>query len=207
MKREEKNLRTRQKIMQGALAEFGEKGYEQAALNDICKRHNLSKGIIYHYFKSKDELYLGCVEECFAALIVFLRKIGCEDGGELEKGLQSYFDARLRFFSQNPCYFKIFCDVITNPPGHLKTAIAEIKKDFDELNVRIFTRILSRTTLRNGISLEEAVENLCRFQNYFNLEYQRALEECPDIKALPKLHEENCRKFVDILFYGIIERV
>jgi len=206
MKREEKNLLTRQKIMEGALAEFGERNYEQAAVNNICKNNEISKGIIYHYFRDKDELYLVCVQACFNALTSYLMKTGCEDIGEIEKVLQSYFETRFSFFDQNPYYFNIFCDVISNPPGHLKTAITEIKKDFDELNVRMLTKLLSRTTLRNSISTEEVVSYFCRFQNYFNLEYQKEFEECLDKKNLPKLHEESCKRFVDILLYGIIKR-
>ena len=68
MNRDEKNLQTRQKIIDNALSEFSEKSYGEASLNSICATGNLSKGIIYHYFKDKDQLYLICVKECFDAL-------------------------------------------------------------------------------------------------------------------------------------------
>ena len=60
MKREEKNLQSRQRILEGALKEFSAKSYAEASLNNICNDNDISKGIIYHYFKDKDQLYLLC---------------------------------------------------------------------------------------------------------------------------------------------------
>ena len=73
MKREEKNQQTRRKILDNALAEFSRRGYGASSVNTICAAKDISKGIIYHYFKTKDELYLACVEECFQRLTDHLR--------------------------------------------------------------------------------------------------------------------------------------
>ena len=73
MKREEKNQQTKRRIMDSALAEFAQQGYGASSVNTICSAQGISKGIIYHYFKTKDELYLACVEECFEQLTEFLR--------------------------------------------------------------------------------------------------------------------------------------
>ena len=72
MKREEKNQQTQRRIMDSALAEFAEKGHGGSSVNTICAAQGISKGIIYHYFENKDELYLACVEECFQRLTAHL---------------------------------------------------------------------------------------------------------------------------------------
>ena len=77
MKREEKNQQTRRRIMDSALAEFSKQGYGASSVNTICASQDISKGIIYHYFKSKDDLFLACIEECFSQLTeYFQRKSG-----------------------------------------------------------------------------------------------------------------------------------
>ena len=63
MKREEKIRQTRRRIMDSALKEFSERGYGASSVNNICVAEDISKGIIYHYFDSKDALFLACVEE------------------------------------------------------------------------------------------------------------------------------------------------
>ena len=72
MKREEKNQQTKRRIMESALKEFAEQGYGASSVNNICSCEGVSKGIIYHYFQTKDELYLACVDECFRALTEYL---------------------------------------------------------------------------------------------------------------------------------------
>ena len=74
MNREEKNRLTRRRIMDSALAEFASQGYGASSVNTIAASEQLSKGIIYHYFENKDELYLACVEECFQSLTEYLRR-------------------------------------------------------------------------------------------------------------------------------------
>ena len=58
MKREEKHQQMRRRIMDSALAEFSGQGYGASSVNTICSAQGISKGIIYHYFKTKDELFL-----------------------------------------------------------------------------------------------------------------------------------------------------
>mgnify|MGYP001205147947 FL=1 len=43
-------------IMQVALEEFAEKGFHATTINSISKRAGISKGLLYNYFKGKDDL-------------------------------------------------------------------------------------------------------------------------------------------------------
>lgn len=64
MKQSEKTKRTKEKIMAAAMEEFGTKSYDAASLNTMCIENQISKGLIYHNFKNKDQLYLQCVGQC-----------------------------------------------------------------------------------------------------------------------------------------------
>ena len=64
MKREEKSELTRERILQAAIEEFGTNGYDASALNTICSKNGISKGLIYYNFVDKDDLYLACVSRC-----------------------------------------------------------------------------------------------------------------------------------------------
>jgi AcrR family transcriptional regulator len=48
----------RSQILDSALKCFGEKGYQATIIDDIVKHSNISKGAIYNYFTSKEEIYL-----------------------------------------------------------------------------------------------------------------------------------------------------
>lgn len=44
-------------ITEAALATFAEKGYAQTRVSDVAKRAGVSKGLLYLYFKTKEELF------------------------------------------------------------------------------------------------------------------------------------------------------
>ena len=77
MKKEEKTRLTCEKIIQAAIAEFGTKSYEAASLNTICSDNHISKGLIYHNFKNKDELYLICVKQCYEEMTRHIKNTVC----------------------------------------------------------------------------------------------------------------------------------
>src|ERR1700730_9822305 len=45
------------KILDYALLCFAEKGYHETKIDDIVVKSGISKGSIYNYFKSKEEIY------------------------------------------------------------------------------------------------------------------------------------------------------
>lgn len=54
-KKESKEKRIEQ-ILQAAVSEFLDKGYEGASMESIARRAGLTKGGVYHHFTSKDEI-------------------------------------------------------------------------------------------------------------------------------------------------------
>ena len=44
-------------ITEAALEAFAEKGYDATRVDDVAKRAGVSKGLLYLYFKTKEELF------------------------------------------------------------------------------------------------------------------------------------------------------
>ncbi|MBU5591668.1 TetR/AcrR family transcriptional regulator [Clostridium sp. MSJ-4] len=202
MKREEKNLQSRKKILDSALREFGEKSYSQASLNIICSAGNISKGIIYHYFKDKDELFLCCVKDCFDTLVSYIEK-GHFDSTDFQSYMQSYLNLRYQFFRENPYYSNIFFNAVLQPPKHLTLRIKELRKDFDALNLRCCKNILNQITLRDGITEKEAIEYFSALEEMFNGYFQSKAYKGADFHALVEDHELKLPKILNIMLYGI----
>lgn len=202
MKREEKNLISLQKILENATQEFARQGYGLSSVNTICTAGGISKGILYHYFKDKDELYLACLKNCFDRLTAALR--ACEDDveGGTDECLARYFDVRLAFFEENPKLLSLFCEAVISPPAHLKAEVREIKADFDTLNVCILTALLEKVPLQSGVTVEEVVEVFRLYQDFINARYRMENFGPDDWKQ----REQICRRSLHILLYGVVER-
>jgi len=55
--------RKKKEILESALACFAKKGFQVATMNDIVEHSGKSKGAIYNYFNSKDDIYLELMKE------------------------------------------------------------------------------------------------------------------------------------------------
>lgn len=53
--------RTREKLLQAAEIEFGEKGFQKAAISGITQRAGVALGTFYVYFDSKEEIFRALV--------------------------------------------------------------------------------------------------------------------------------------------------
>lgn len=202
MNRDEKNLQTRRKIIDSALAEFGEKSYGEASLNTVCAAGGISKGIVYHYFKDKDELYLLCVRECFDALTDYLSTAAPVGGLPVEQGLERYFDARIAFFGAHPLYLGIFCGARMNPPTHLAAAVQKIAADMNAQSEKMLTALLGTVKLRSDVTMGEVVEVFREYQDLINTRFQQKAAGESTLRE----HEERCRRSMKILLYGVIKR-
>lgn len=202
MKREEKNQQTKRRIMDHALDEFSKLGYGASSVNGICAAPDISKGIIYHYFNSKDDLFLACIQECFELLTEYLQKTVQLTPKPPVLQLEEYFAARSNFFKAYPVYQRLFCDAIISPPSHLQTEIQQIKCKFDDFNIRILEHLLEPLSLRPQITKKDVIELFRQFQDFINAQYLTADSSAQEFEA----HEKTRRMALDILLYGVVER-
>ncbi len=203
MKREQKNMRSKTKIFQSAIHEFGLKNYANASINNICNDNKISKGLIYHYYESKDKLFLLCVEECFDKLSDYLNRNVTFYSDDVEKSIESYFVARYDFFDANKEFRQIFCDAVLQTPDHLREQIAKLKEGFDSANRKFLVEILRQLNIRENISLNEAMGYFLEFQEFFNSYFQKNTSGNNPVTDIIKTHEIQCHKIFNILLYGI----
>lgn len=191
MLQEEKSRQSKEKILRAAIEEFGEKGYSDASLNTLLSNNGLSKGMVYHYFTNKDELYLGCAAECFERLMEALSQV--EYSGNAMKTLHDYFEVRTRFFQEHPMLERLFFDAFLQPPAHLEKELAPLCTKFDMFNHSLFQSILNGLKLREGVSAEEGLYYFKLIQNALHLQFRFESGS----------YEERAYKTVEILLYGI----
>jgi len=53
-----KDDQRKDRILEAALIEFSDKGYKKASTNTIVREAGVSKGLLFHYYKSKKDLYV-----------------------------------------------------------------------------------------------------------------------------------------------------
>ena len=83
------------------------KGLEQATMEEIAERAELSKGTLYLYFKNKNELYMAICEKGSTLLNKQFSKIITSDHTGIEL-IRYMGETYLEFVRSNPDYFNAF---------------------------------------------------------------------------------------------------
>jgi TetR/AcrR family transcriptional regulator len=60
--------KTRQRILDVATQQFAAKGYDGARIDDIMRLSKVSKNLIYHYFGSKEKLFIAVLEQAYQGM-------------------------------------------------------------------------------------------------------------------------------------------
>lgn len=202
MKKQEKTQKTKERILDAALEEFGTKSYDAASINNICEIGQIPKGLIYHNFKGKDELYLLCVKTCYDKMTASLKEQPLEIRSAKE-GLQNFLMIRQRFFQENPRYANIFFNAVLQPPKHLVQELAELRTDFNAYFSQCYLAVLDCLTLRDGITRETALEYFLVASEMFNGYFQKKVEQTGDYRELIEDHEGRLSAIFDIMLYGV----
>lgn len=198
MKKSDKTVLTKERILNAAIIEFGTKGYDAAKINNICSENSIPKGLIYHNYKNKDDVYLHCVEAVFRTYIGYMQENGAEEG------LHAYMELRCSFFSGNPDRGRIFFEAVLRPPAHLAIIIKGLRLDLDQFNLNIYRREIGRMTLRDGVTEQEAVEYYSIMQEMFNGYYGMSAEK--DFTDIVAAHENKLGRMLDFMLYGIVKK-
>lgn len=200
MTQEEKTSRTKERILKAALKEFGEKGYTAATISAICRDNNIAKGLLYHNFTSKQELYLACVSRCFEEVTTYLK------AQQIGTDLQRYMRLRMHYFSEHPLYSRIFFEAVLQPSPELESEIRARRQEFDALNREIYRSCLSALTLRKGITESIALEYYAIMQEMFNGYFSSPAYVGKDLGEKIIEHEEKLAQALDIMLYGLAEK-
>lgn len=204
MKQEEKTRQTRERILQAAITEFGSQNYASVTLNSICKKHKISKGLVYYNFENKDELYLCCVSQCFERFTSYLKTVNYVSDS-VKTSINILLKARQTFMNENPYFRNIFFNVILSPATHLERDLKNITREYQEYIKNCYKTLFSGASLKMGVNVDTAVEYLLAFQDIYNGYYQSKAYQEQNFTQFIEDHEKKISKLLDIILYGICE--
>jgi AcrR family transcriptional regulator len=85
-------IRAKKRIVEAAITVFAKKGYHQAKMSDIAKEVGVSKGTLYQYFKSKEELFEAVVQIPFRKIQEEPLSALLESGNLLDISSNTFYD-------------------------------------------------------------------------------------------------------------------
>ncbi len=116
---EEKSKNSRKLIIEAALSEFSEHGFEGASIRRICQKSGVTNGRLFHHFKTKQDLYLACAEECYRILGEYIERYRMDVCETLEKNSLNLFVHWQNFWRIHPNLIRFFISLRINPPREI----------------------------------------------------------------------------------------
>ena len=199
MKKELKTKLTQERIIEAALVEFAQKGYKAFGINELCKNHKISKGILYHNFSGKSDIYLACVRESFQKAVSIIRG----ESGDIPS-LADYMERRHRFSKDFPQHSHVFFEAWLTAPAEIADEVAQEKAVFEDLNRQVSEKLLADSTLKDHISQEEALNYLTFIQQLFR-SYYLAASGSKEPSSLASQYENDLKKVLHLMIYGILK--
>ena len=117
-----------QGIINAALKEFAQRGYEEASTNRIAKAAGMSKALMFHYVKSKEELLLMLLDYCRRTIAEdYLNKMDLQEKDIFTRLLQSY-TLQIELMKKNPWIFDFTNLKIETNSAAINQKIAAMEK-------------------------------------------------------------------------------
>lgn len=205
MKQQERQKKSKEKILQAAITEFSASGYDKVTMENICTRHGISKGMMYHYYSGKDDLFLLCVQNMYQMMQQYLE----ENMAELEKkdalhALKEFWMLRESFFGEHPPFKNIFENALLRTPPHLFQKIEEIRGPIEALNRQFLHRTIGKIELRENLKKENVSIYLEAMESVFwkLVEQYRREQRISDVHSLM----EAAGELWDMVLLGVVRQ-
>ena len=125
-RKEREKQQRKEEIIRAAELVFFSKGFEQSTMDDIAERAELSKGTLYLYFNSKEDLHMAVARKAILMLREVTLKATEEEGNAVEK-LQRMGWACVEFSKSHPDEMKSILTLEGLEPGSISYSTSDVQ--------------------------------------------------------------------------------
>jgi TetR/AcrR family transcriptional regulator len=153
-RKEREKEHRKEEILDAAQKVFFERGLTTATMDEIADTAELSKGTLYLYYSSKEDLYLAVMMRGMQALHETYEQITNSNASIVEKIIR-YNDSYVEFFHSNRKFFRMF-PFLQNPQFH-KQVSEEMKESCGTKNQKMWKMVIDllKQGMEEGILRED----------------------------------------------------
>jgi AcrR family transcriptional regulator len=151
------------RILEAANKVFAERGYHEATMEDIAKQLGVSKGAIYLYFPSKEDLFEAMCKTAPQAFKEILFSSFRDEANPVESATQ-FFDKMLKLSASNPgLSFEILSEASRNPT--LKRILKQNHAEYEEVLTGFLAEGRKRGIVGDNLDIRPLANSLIALWN------------------------------------------
>ena len=137
------------RILRAATEVFSRKGFWSSTTDDVARAAGVSKGLVFNYFKTKDDLLEAILREHLSAAL----RVWSEDrpSGTPEEQLRDLFDRTMQHALEHTDAYRLYFSLLYQPGASpaLERAVAEVKDEVAS-HYESLTKIIRAAGVRNA---------------------------------------------------------
>jgi len=145
-----------QRILRAALKEFAQKGYDDASTIDIAKDAGISKGLLFHYFKTKKHLFLYLYD--YSSEIIkteYFGMVNVKEKDIFERLRQSYI-LKLELIHKHPYLFEFSTMAAFTESAEIREELESRKNDLLSIGYGKMFNLDDESKFKDGIDVSKA---------------------------------------------------
>ncbi|AWI04976.1 TetR/AcrR family transcriptional regulator [Clostridium drakei] len=201
------------RIIKAALKEFAVKGYEEASTNNIVKEAGISKGMIFHYFENKKNLYLYILDYCAELYFQKTKEICEKSHNSAFEKFNQLLEERTEWL-KGEMYLGIIISnaLLCNLPNELQAIATEKTQSLIERMKKVMLNNIDTSDFNKNVDLNKVFDMFSFIFQALTMRYlkkysfiQSELKEEQVIKELEMMNKElTC--FMEIIKYGVCKQ-
>jgi AcrR family transcriptional regulator len=163
------------RILNAALKEFAQKSYKNASTNEIVKSAEISKGLLFHYFKNKKVLYLFLFDYCTEVLVDdFYTKIDLSESDIIAR-LRQFSMVKVKMLERYPDIIRFVEVAFMEDSIEVKNEIEVRTNKLTDNNMKKAFEGIDVSKFKPGIDVEKAINIIIwTFEGISNTEIKKA---------------------------------
>lgn len=194
------NIEKQQRIINAALNEFVQSGYEKASTNKIVKNAGISKGSLFNYFRNKKELYLYLIDYAVEIIEAIYDQIDYDET-DIFKRLENIGFIKFHFQKKYPLIFDFLASTGAEEAIAVKN---EIKEKTMQILSEGFTKIYQNidfSKFRDDIDIEKAIDILNWTMHGFGDKAVKQINSFQDVNEVFMKEWESYANILKLSFY------
>jgi AcrR family transcriptional regulator len=185
----------KEKILETARVIFTRFGIKKSTMDEIAKKIRMGKSTLYHYFKSKEDIFLAVVKRESDTLKKNLQEVLEKKDSPKDK-FRNYVKTRMKYLKELSVYYATLTDAYFD----IYSFAEEIREDFQNFELESLKSIFTEGVEKEVFDLKNpeltAKMIIIAFKGFEYLLITK--EETPDV-------ESEFDMFIDMFFEGILK--
>lgn len=195
----------RNKIIKAALEEFANNGYEKASTNRIVEKAEISKGLLFHYFKNKKRLYLYLIDYVIPVIFDEFFKLADMNITDFFERLKNWQVAKLNIFEKLSLESKFLIRAFSDIPDEVKEEVLKRYQNYTQEGYKLLFANIDYSKFRDGIDKNKAIETIVwTLENYGNKYMKENMDNEGNIVIDIKKILKDIDEYLEILKHGCV---